>query len=76
MATDVLTHHVESIDICARLIWQYLNQMASNNASTLGRLTREVDASRDLVMQSVGWLAREGKVTFKKGPRSEVIALC
>ena len=75
MATDLLTHHVESIGNCAGLVWQYLNEMNGSDAVTLSKLAREVDAPRDLVMQGVGWLAREGKVTFEEGHRSKVIAL-
>ena len=75
VATDLLTHHVESIGKCAGLVWQYLRDMNGNEAVTLSKLAREVDAPRDLVMQGVGWLAREDKVTFEEGPRSKLISL-
>ncbi|NOX53912.1 MAG: hypothetical protein GXP27_05630, partial [Planctomycetes bacterium] len=39
------------------------------------KLARHINAPRDLVMQGVGWLAREGKVTFHEGTRSRVISL-
>jgi hypothetical protein len=28
-----------------------------------------------MVMQGVGWLAREGKIDFHEGPRSKLISL-
>ena len=75
MSTELLTHHVESIGKCAGLVWLYLHEMNGDQPVTLSKLAREVDAPRDLVMQGVGWLAREGKVTFEEGPRSKLISL-
>jgi len=42
---------------------------------TLSKLAREIDAPRDLVMQGVGWLAREGKVQFQQTSRGKQISL-
>jgi hypothetical protein len=72
MAVEIPVHQVESIGMAAGIVWQYLNE---NGAVTLSKLARDIDAPRDLVMQGVGWLAREGKVAFQEGSRSKLISL-
>lgn len=72
MAVDILTHQVESIGTVAGMVWHYLNEHGS---VTLSKLAREIDEPRDLVMQAVGWLAREGKIQFEEGGRSKSICL-
>jgi hypothetical protein len=72
MAVDMMTHEVESIGAVAGVVWHYLNE---NGAVTLSKLAREIDEPRDLVMQAVGWLAREGKIQFEEGGRSKSISL-
>ncbi len=72
MADDALEHRVESVGIVAGLVWSYLD---AHGPMTLSKLAREVDAPRDLVMQGVGWLAREGKIDFQEGGRSKTISL-
>lgn len=54
------------------LVWTYLEL---NGPVTLSRLARDIDAPRDLVMQGVGWLAREGKIQFERGARGKRVAL-
>lgn len=72
METEIPKHEVESIGIVAGLVWNYLSE---RGAVTLSKLSREIDVPRDMVMQGVGWLAREGKVRFDEGPRSKLISL-
>lgn len=72
MATATIGHDLESIGTISGLVWNYLND---SGPVTLSRLARDVDAPRDLVMQGVGWLAREGKVEFLEGSRSKLITL-
>ncbi|MEQ8854252.1 winged helix-turn-helix domain-containing protein [Gimesia sp.] len=72
MSVEIESHQVESIGIVAGLVWQYLSE---NEPVTLSKLSREIDAPRDLVMQAVGWLGREGKICFHKGSRSKLISL-
>ena len=72
MAQNVIAHQVGSIGEIAGIVWSYLDE---NEAVTLSKLAREIDAPRDLVMQGVGWLARENKVDFQKGSRSKLICL-
>jgi Winged helix-turn-helix domain (DUF2582) len=72
MAEEMYPHRVESIGTVAGSVWHYLSE---NGPVTLSKLAREIEAPRDLVMQGVGWLAREGKVAFHEGPRSKTISL-
>lgn len=72
MGDESLGHRIESVGIVAGLVWKYLD---TNGAVTLSKLAREIDAPRDLVMQGVGWLAREGKIEFQEGARNKLIAL-
>ena len=72
MATATINHDVQSIGEVSGTVWSYLHE---EGPVTLSRLAREIDAPRDLVMQGVGWLAREGKVEFLEGNRSKTIAL-
>ena len=72
MAVDVDSHEVESIGSMAGQVWHYLD---AHGSVTLSKLAREIEAPRDLVMQGVGWLAREGKIAFHEGPRSKTISL-
>jgi hypothetical protein len=57
----------------AGLIWNFLND---NGSISLAKLAKQIDAPRDLVMQAVGWLAREGKVAIKESGRAKTVSLC
>jgi hypothetical protein len=72
MSAEIESHEVESIGIIAGAVWEYLSE---HEPVTLSKLSREIDAPRDLVMQAVGWLGREGKIEFHKGSRSKLISL-
>lgn len=72
MAVDFAAHRVESIGAVAGAVWKYLSD---HGPVTLSKLAREIDAPRDLVMQGVGWLAREDKIEFHQGQRSKQISL-
>ena len=56
----------------AGVIWHALEKGGS---MTLARLAKEVSAPRDVVMQAVGWLAREGKVEIGEVKRKRTITL-
>ena len=70
--TELLSHQVDSIGLVAGLVWEYLDQ---KGPVTLSKLAREINAPRDLVMQGVGWLAREEKIDFHPGDKSKLISL-
>jgi predicted ArsR family transcriptional regulator len=56
----------------AGVIWHALDQ---HGPMTLAQLAKEIDAPRDVVMQAVGWLAREGKVEIAEQARKRIISL-
>ncbi len=72
MASEIEVDQADGIGAAAGMVWAYLDQHGSIAPS---KLVREIDAPRDLVMQGVGWLAREGKVTFQGGTRGKRISL-
>jgi len=39
------------------------------------KLTKQIDAPRDTVMQAIGWLAREDKLTIREGSRGRLIEI-
>jgi len=71
MATDV-TSYVSQIGETAGVIWRLLQD---NGPQTIAKLAKEVDAPRDVVMQALGWLAREDKITIDEEARSRLVSL-
>ena len=53
----------EEIGEVAGKIWHHLHE---NGGSTIAKLKKEIEAPSDLVMQGLGWLAREGKVEYRQ----------
>jgi hypothetical protein len=53
---------ITEIGIVAGEIWHYLDQHGEVNLSTL---VKGIDRSRDNVLMSLGWLAREGHVLME-----------
>ena len=72
MTVQVASHKADGIGTIAGDVWNFLKE---SGPVTLSKLAREIDAPRDLVMQGVGWLAREGKIEFQEGPRSKLVTL-
>ena len=72
MATDTTTSAVSQIGETAGLIW---NTLSSDGSLSLSKLTKSIDAPRDVIMQAVGWLAREDKITIEERGRVRVISL-
>lgn len=63
---------IELIGTTAGNVWQVLN---ANGPVTVARLVKETGAPRDVVMQGIGWLAREGKVAYFDGSRTKRVGL-
>ena len=57
---------ITEIGITAGDIWHYLDKHGS---ATLDQLVRGIGKSQELLLMSLGWLAREGHVTLN-GPES------
>ena len=52
---------ITEIGIAAGDIWHYLDKSGS---ATLDQLIRETGKSRELILMSLGWLAREGHIVL------------
>jgi hypothetical protein len=52
---------ITEIGIVAGEIWQFLD---GKKTVTTDELTKELKCPRELVMMSLGWLAREGHITL------------
>ena len=63
---------LEQIGDTAGLLWHHLNE---NGPRTITQLVKEVDAPRDLVMQAVGWLAREDKLAIEESRGKKTVSL-
>jgi len=42
---------------------------------TIAKLVKEIDAPRDVVMQALGWLAREEKLEIEGDGRTRTVSL-
>jgi DNA-binding transcriptional ArsR family regulator len=63
---------VEQIGETAGEIW---GALAEKGPLSMARLVRAVGQPRDVVMQGLGWLAREGKVSIEEEGRSRIVSL-
>ncbi|MBI4372259.1 MAG: winged helix-turn-helix domain-containing protein [Candidatus Omnitrophica bacterium] len=52
---------ITEIGITAGDIWHYLDK---HESATLDQLVKGINKSNDLILMSLGWLAREGHVTL------------
>ncbi len=59
---------VEQIGEIAGVLWHHLDE---HGPSTLSQLAKEIDAPRDVIMQAVGWLAREDKLSIEEEGRGK-----
>ncbi len=55
---------ITEIGIAAGDIWHHLDERGS---ATLNELVRQTKRDRDLLLMSLGWLAREGHITLGDG---------
>ena len=72
MATATPVSCVAHIGEIAGVIWQVLTE---KGPSTMAKLVKAVGEPRDSVMQGLGWLAREGKVSINEEGRNRVVSL-
>jgi hypothetical protein len=63
---------ITQIGETAGIIWQVLN---AKGPVTIAKLVKEIGAPRDVVMQGLGWLAREDKVNIEEESRSRIVSL-
>jgi Winged helix-turn-helix domain (DUF2582) len=63
---------IHEIGETAGTIWQALNE---NGAMSIAKLVERIGGNRDVVMQAVGWLAREGKLEISETKRGKTLSL-
>jgi len=63
---------VQQIGETAGIIWKSLDK---HGAMSLAKLVERVGGNRDVVMQAIGWLAREDKLDISETSRGRIIAL-
>jgi hypothetical protein len=73
MATAVANSCIGEIGEVAGLIWRTLDL---KGPLTTAKLVKELDDTpRDVVMQALGWLAREDKLEIEEEGRSRLVSL-
>lgn len=72
MATASSVSCLAQIGETAGVVWKTLTD---NGPMTMAKLVKAVGGPRDLVMQAIGWLAREDKVSIEEERRSRIISL-
>lgn len=63
---------VAEIGQVAGSVWRVLSE---DGPMTMAKLVKAVGEPRDSIMQALGWLAREDKVTIEEEGRSRVVSL-
>lgn len=63
---------VQQIGETAGAVWRVLSE---NGALSQAKLIERVGGNRDLVLQAIGWLAREDKLDISETKRGRTIAL-
>ncbi|GIW90815.1 MAG: hypothetical protein KatS3mg109_1247 [Pirellulaceae bacterium] len=61
-----------AIGFTAGKVWHLLHDQGR---MSMTRLIKSVDAPRDLVLQAIGWLAREDKIEIEETSRGRLVWL-
>ncbi len=72
MASVISEPDVLEIGEIAGLVWHVLDDQGPQ---PLSKIVKRVGAQRDVVMQAVGWLAREKKIAIESDGRTRIISL-
>lgn len=72
MATAVRESCLSDIGVTAGQVWHVLDERGS---LTVAKLVKEIDQPRDMIMQAIGWLAREDKIEIEDDGRTRVVTL-
>lgn len=70
--TSATTSLVDQIGGTAGKVWHALHK---EGPLSIAKLVETVELNRDLVMQAVGWLAREGKLQITETKRGRFLSL-
>jgi len=73
MATAIRTSCLSEIGETAGKVWHVLDV---KGPQTLAKLVKELDdVPRDVIMQAMGWLAREEKLEIEEDGRTRIVSL-
>jgi len=72
MTTATTGDVVQQIGETAGAVWRTL---ADHGPQSPAKIVERVGGNRDLIMQGIGWLAREGKLAITETKRGRIIAL-
>ena len=72
MATAPPISHVAQIGDTAGAVWTILEKQGP---LSVAKLVKAAGGPRDVVMQALGWLAREEKIWIEEDGRSRVVSL-
>ena len=72
MASTTGTSIVRQVGETAGVVWKVLLE---HGPMSMARLVKAVGQPRDIVMQALGWLAREDKIQIDEAGRSRVVSL-
>ena len=74
MATVEASTFIEQIGETAGEVWHLLAD--EKEPVSLAQLAKRIDQPRDVIMQAIGWLAREDKIRIEENGRTRYVALC
>jgi len=63
---------IEKVGETAGVVWKTLS---ANGPMTMAKLVKAAGDPRDTVMQALGWLAREDKITIEEDGRTRIVSL-
>ena len=63
---------VSEIGETAGMVWKALN---AAGPMSMAKLVKATGQPRDTVMQALGWLAREDKITIEENGRARIVSL-
>ncbi len=63
---------IEQIGETAGQVWNLLNR---EGPLSLAKVVKGAGLQRDVVMQALGWLAREGKINIEEEGRKRMVSL-
>ena len=72
MAESSNSSPVEAIGLAAGTVWQVLN---AKGPLTLNHLVKAAGGNKELVLEALGWLAREDKISIAEHKRTKTISL-
>jgi hypothetical protein len=72
MSTASPVSHVAQIGETAGVVWSVLSE---NGPLSMAKLVKAIGEPRDVVMQALGWLAREDKIWIEEDGRTRMVSL-